>query len=50
MKPGAVLVETLSVKSEIHRVLRDRASTRPAVGINPLFAPGLGMAGAPSRR
>ncbi|EGD22010.1 NAD-binding protein [Prescottella equi] len=47
MKPGAVLVETLSVKSEIHRVLRDRASTRPAVGINPLFAPGLGMAGRP---
>ncbi|MFC9517043.1 prephenate dehydrogenase dimerization domain-containing protein [Nocardiaceae bacterium NPDC056970] len=45
MKPGGLLVETLSVKTEIHQVLRESAPTRPAVGINPLFAPGLGMAG-----
>ena len=47
MKPGAVLVETLSVKSEIHRVLRDRASTRPAVGNTPLSPPGRGRAAGP---
>lgn len=45
MRPGAVLVETLSVKSRIHRVLGTSAPTRPAAGINPLFAPGLGMRG-----
>lgn len=45
MCPGAVLVETLSVKSRIHRVLGASAPTRPAVGINPLFAPALGMRG-----
>lgn len=45
MRPGALVVETLSVKSRIHRLLRDSAPTRPAAGINPLFAPGLGMRG-----
>ncbi|PTR27485.1 prephenate dehydrogenase [Rhodococcus sp. OK519] len=47
MRPGAVLVETLSVKSRVHRVLHEDAPTRPAVGINPMFAPGLGMQGRP---
>lgn len=47
MRPGAVLVETLSVKSRIHRVLAESAPARPAVGINPLFAPGLGLSGRP---
>lgn len=47
MRPEALLAETLSVKSDIHRQLRERAADRPAVGINPMFAPGLGMAGRP---
>ncbi len=47
MRPGALLVETLSVKTRIHRVLRDGAADRPSVGINPMFAPALGMPGRP---
>lgn len=47
MRRGALLVETLSVKTRIHRTLRDGAADRPAVGINPMFAPGLGMPGRP---
>ncbi|WP_430332565.1 prephenate dehydrogenase dimerization domain-containing protein [Rhodococcus sp. ACT016] len=47
MRRGALLVETLSVKTRIHQALRDGAPERPAVGINPMFAPGLGMAGRP---
>ncbi|QCQ91124.1 prephenate dehydrogenase/arogenate dehydrogenase family protein [Rhodococcus sp. SGAir0479] len=46
-RPDALLVETLSVKTHIHRVLREYAPDRPAVGINPMFAPGLGMPGRP---
>ncbi|QBJ98461.1 prephenate dehydrogenase [Rhodococcus sp. ABRD24] len=51
MRADALLVETLSVKSRIHQVLLDRSlppgSAAPAVGINPMFAPGLGMSGRP---
>lgn len=47
MRRGALLVETLSVKTRIHGALRDGAPGRPALGINPMFAPGLGMAGRP---
>ncbi len=45
LAPGVLLVETLSVKTRIHEVLC--AARRPAVGINPMFAPALGMAGRP---
>ncbi|CAM2888808.1 prephenate dehydrogenase/arogenate dehydrogenase family protein [Prescottella defluvii] len=47
LRPGALLVETLSVKTRIHRVLLDAGPGWSAVGINPMFAPGLGMAGRP---
>ena len=47
MRPGALLVETLSVKTRIHDVLRAGAADRPAVGINPMFAPVLGLPGRP---
>lgn len=45
MRPGALLVETLSVKARVHVVTR--VLGRPAVGINPMFAPALGMTGRP---
>ncbi|WP_305091448.1 prephenate dehydrogenase dimerization domain-containing protein [Prescottella sp. R16] len=45
LAPGVLLVETLSVKSRIHDLLC--AARRPAVGINPMFAPALGMSGRP---
>ncbi|QKT11639.1 prephenate dehydrogenase/arogenate dehydrogenase family protein [Rhodococcus sp. W8901] len=47
LRPDALLVETLSVKTGIHGALRDGAPGRPAVGINPMFAPALGMPGRP---
>lgn len=47
MKHGALLVETLSVKSGIAGVIRAEASPTEAVGLNPMFAPSLGMAGRP---
>lgn len=47
LRPDALLVETLSVKTHIHRVLCECTADRPAVGINPMFAPSLGFAGRP---
>lgn len=47
MRRDALLVETLSVKTRIHQALREGAAQRAAVGINPMFAPALGMAGRP---
>ncbi|GAB2647561.1 prephenate dehydrogenase dimerization domain-containing protein [Prescottella soli] len=47
MRRGALLVETLSVKTRIHRTLREGVADRPALGINPMFAPGLGVSGRP---
>ncbi|MFC9789549.1 prephenate dehydrogenase/arogenate dehydrogenase family protein [Rhodococcus sp. NPDC127528] len=45
LRPGALLVETLSVKTRIAGRMRDLDT--PSVGINPMFAPSLGMAGRP---
>ncbi|MFE3289246.1 prephenate dehydrogenase dimerization domain-containing protein [Rhodococcus sp. NPDC059234] len=45
LRPGALLVETLSVKTRIAERMRDLDT--PSVGINPMFAPSLGMAGRP---
>ncbi|TQF68471.1 prephenate dehydrogenase [Rhodococcus spelaei] len=45
LRPGALLVETLSVKSRVAESIR--ALGTPAVGINPMYAPALGMAGRP---
>ncbi|WP_328590551.1 prephenate dehydrogenase dimerization domain-containing protein [Rhodococcus spongiicola] len=47
MHRGALLVETLSVKTRIHQAVCESPVQRPAVGINPMFAPPLGMAGRP---
>lgn len=47
MRPGALLVDTLSVKARVVRVLRERAGHVEAVSVNPMFAPALGMAGRP---
>ncbi len=55
MKPGAVLVETLSVKSEIHRVLRTarrpgRRGDQPAVRAGPRDGRAPRRGGDPPRR
>ncbi|MEU0372020.1 prephenate dehydrogenase/arogenate dehydrogenase family protein [Streptomyces sp. NPDC006283] len=47
MRPGAVLADTLSVKSRIAERLREQAPAVPWVGLNPMFAPSLGWAGRP---
>lgn len=47
LKPGALLAETLSVKSRITDVVRTDAPLAEVVGLNPMFAPSLGMAGKP---
>ncbi|MFC7449868.1 prephenate dehydrogenase/arogenate dehydrogenase family protein [Rhodococcus daqingensis] len=45
--PGALLVDTLSVKTRFAHALAECAPDTAAVGINPMFAPDLGMAGRP---
>ena len=45
MRPGAVLADTLSVKSRIAERLREQAPGVQWVGLNPMFAPSLGWAG-----
>ncbi|NLU84734.1 prephenate dehydrogenase dimerization domain-containing protein [Rhodococcus sp. HNM0569] len=45
LAPDTVLVETLSVKSGIAAALA--SWRRPALGVNPMFAPALAMAGRP---
>ncbi|ALC18611.1 prephenate dehydrogenase/arogenate dehydrogenase family protein [Streptomyces pristinaespiralis] len=47
MRPGAVLADTLSVKSRIAGRLREAAPGLQAVGLNPMFAPSLGLQGRP---
>ncbi|WP_307710986.1 prephenate dehydrogenase/arogenate dehydrogenase family protein [Streptomyces sp. V1I6] len=47
MRPGAVLADTLSVKSRIAGRLREVAPGLQAVGLNPMFAPSLGLEGRP---
>ncbi|MEV0945813.1 prephenate dehydrogenase [Rhodococcus sp. NPDC049939] len=44
---GALLVDTLSVKSRFDAALRASALRNSAVGINPMFAPSLDPAGRP---
>lgn len=45
MKPGALFVDTLSVKTRICALVRDGLAGRPALSLNPMFAPALGFAG-----
>jgi prephenate dehydrogenase len=45
MKPGSLLVETLSVKSRFAAAVGARAAGAEILGINPMFAPSLGFAG-----
>ncbi|NCL72754.1 T-protein [Rhodococcus sp. YH1] len=47
LSPAAVLVETLSVKSAWARAVREPGWSAQCVGLNPMFAPALGMAGRP---
>jgi len=47
LSPGAVLVDTLSVKTRFACALTESAPGTAAVGVNPMFAPDLGMAGRP---
>lgn len=47
VRSDALLVETLSVKSGFSRHVQDARPIGAAVGINPMFAPSLGMAGRP---
>ncbi|GAA3432641.1 chorismate mutase family protein [Kutzneria kofuensis] len=47
LRPGAVLADTLSVKSRFAARLGDLPATVEQVGLNPMFAPDLGMAGRP---
>jgi prephenate dehydrogenase len=47
LRPGALLVDTLSVKGRIVDALRLHAGHLEALSLNPMFAPSLGMAGRP---
>lgn len=47
LRPDALLVETLSVKSGFSNVVELRRPVGATVGINPMFAPALGMSGRP---
>jgi prephenate dehydrogenase len=47
LRLGALLVDTLSVKSGIAAVLATRAGHLEAVSLNPMFAPALGFDGRP---
>lgn len=47
MRPGALLADTLSVKSRIAARLRADAPGVQAVGLNPMFAPSLPLPGRP---
>lgn len=45
MKPGSLLVDTLSVKGRYARALTTMAASAELLGVNPMFAPSLGFAG-----
>ncbi|MFE9255783.1 prephenate dehydrogenase/arogenate dehydrogenase family protein [Streptomyces sp. NPDC006879] len=47
LRPGALLVDTLSVKQPITEAIRAQAPGVQAVGLNPMFAPSLGFDGRP---
>lgn len=47
LRPGALLVDTLSVKQAITQAVRTLAPEVQAVGLNPMFAPALGFEGRP---
>ncbi|MGV9743558.1 prephenate dehydrogenase dimerization domain-containing protein [Rhodococcus zopfii] len=47
LTPGTLLVETLSVKSAVPAALHAHAPHVQALGVNPMFAPSLGLAGRP---
>ncbi|HEY9370026.1 prephenate dehydrogenase, partial [Streptomyces sp.] len=47
MPPHALLADTLSVKTRIAAALAEHAPGRQSLGLNPMFAPTLGMAGRP---
>lgn len=47
LRPGAVLADTLSVKSRLTARLTGFPAEVQRVGLNPMFAPDLGMAGRP---
>lgn len=45
MKPGSLLVDTLSVKSRYAQALNATPTSAELLGVNPMFAPSLGFAG-----
>lgn len=47
LPPHTLLVETLSVKTPIAAALRTHRPGHPALGLNPMFAPDLGLPGRP---
>jgi prephenate dehydrogenase len=47
MRPGALLVDTLSVKGRIVDTIRTQGFGIEAVSLNPMFAPALGIEGRP---
>ena len=47
MRPGALLVDTLSVKGRIVDTVRAKSFGVEAVSLNPMFAPALGIEGRP---
>jgi len=47
MRPGTLVVDTLSVKTQIVELARTEAGGLQALSLNPMFAPELGMAGRP---
>jgi prephenate dehydrogenase len=47
MSAGALLADTLSVKSRIASLVREEARDLEAVSLNPMFNPSLGLAGRP---
>ncbi|MFH8619209.1 prephenate dehydrogenase/arogenate dehydrogenase family protein [Streptomyces sp. NPDC017979] len=47
VRPDALLVETLSVKHAFNEAVRRTSPELQAVGLNPMFAPSLGLPGRP---
>lgn len=47
LRPDALLVETLSVKGPVSAAIATHRPDSPALGVNPMFAPDLAIAGRP---
>ena len=47
MRPGSLLVDTLSVKTRLAELLRGNMGSIEAVSLNPMFSPSLAMTGRP---